>query len=164
MKWLTMLSLSLALVIAGLASRRRAPGRFGHRMACGRAAPSASQLPAPPLAGEPRDAGREVLNYPEQPPVIPHGIRDYQVDARANRCLTCHSREHAVQAGAPMVSISHFRDRHQQVLAAVSPDRYFCTQCHVPQTDASPIVPNTFLNVDQVLGEMLQEQREGGGQ
>ncbi len=163
MKWLTMLSLSLVLVVAGLAiaeERRDESAPDGLRPG----GTLSQSLPAPPMAGEPRDAGREVLNYPEQPPVIPHGIRDYQIDTRANRCLTCHSREHAVQAGAPMVSVSHFRDRHQQVLAAVSPDRYFCTQCHVPQTDASPIVSNTFLNVDEVLGEMLRQQREGGGQ
>ncbi|MBF8222966.1 nitrate reductase cytochrome c-type subunit [Halomonas sp. 328] len=117
-------------------------------------------LPAPPMAGEPRAGGREVLNYPEQPPVIPHTIRDYQVDRRSNRCLTCHSRENAVTAGAPMVSITHFMDRDKQVRAAVSPDRYFCTQCHVPQTDAAPLVNNTFRTVDQVLGEALE--REGG--
>lgn len=121
-------------------------------------------LPAPPMARQSREPGRQVLNYPEQPPVIPHTIRDYQVDRRSNRCLTCHSRENAVDAGAPMVSISHYRDRHQQVLAAVSPDRYFCTQCHVPQTDAEPLVGNTFRTVDQVLTEMLERQDEGGGQ
>jgi nitrate reductase (cytochrome), electron transfer subunit len=117
-------------------------------------------LPAPPMAGQSRESGREVLNYPEQPPVIPHNIRDYQVDARSNRCLTCHSRSEAVEAGAPMVSITHFMDRNKQVLAAVSPDRYFCTQCHVPQTDASPLVGNTFLTVDEVLTKALQG--EGG--
>ncbi|MGM0704106.1 MAG: nitrate reductase cytochrome c-type subunit [Pseudomonadota bacterium] len=121
-------------------------------------------LPAPPMARQSREPGRQVLNYPEQPPVIPHTIRDYQVDRRSNRCLTCHSRENAVDAGAPMVSISHFRDRHQQVLAAVSPDRYFCTQCHVPQTDAEPLVDNEFRTVDQVLTEMLEREGEGGGQ
>jgi nitrate reductase (cytochrome), electron transfer subunit len=121
-------------------------------------------LSAPPIAEQSSEAGREVLNYPEQPPVIPHGIRDYQVDARSNRCLTCHSREDAVDAGAPMVSVTHFMDRDKQVLAAVSPDRYFCTQCHVPQTDAEPLVGNTFRTVDQVLTEMLEREAEGGGQ
>ncbi|QTF91884.1 nitrate reductase cytochrome c-type subunit [Halomonas sp. BM-2019] len=157
MKWLSMLCLSIVLVAAGLAlaeERRDDSAPDGLR-------PGGQSRPAPPLAGEPRDLGRQVLNYPEQPPVIPHGIRDYQIDTRTNRCLTCHSRSEAVQAGAPMVSISHFRDRHQQVLAAVSPDRYFCTQCHVPQTDAPPVVSNTFLTVDEVLLEMLQER---GGQ
>lgn len=127
-----------------------------------RAGGTASQtLSADSMAGEPKQAGREVLNYPEQPPVIPHTIRDYQVDKRSNRCLTCHSREEAVDAGAPMVSITHFMDRHKQVLAAVSPDRYFCTQCHVPQTDAKPLVENQFRTADEVLIEAIRE-REGG--
>ncbi|MCG6657286.1 nitrate reductase cytochrome c-type subunit [Halomonas campisalis] len=159
MKWLTIPALSLALLAAGPAmmaeERRDAPAPDGLRPG----GTLSQELPAPPLAGQPRHAGREVLNYPEQPPVIPHGIRDYQVDLRTNRCLECHSRSAAVEAGAPMVSISHFRDRHQQVLAAVSPDRYFCTQCHVPQTDAGPIVGNTFLTVDEVLREMLERER-----
>ncbi|MDI5983925.1 nitrate reductase cytochrome c-type subunit [Halomonas sp. M4R5S39] len=161
MKWLTILSLSLALVIAGLVAaqeRQDASAPDGLRPG----GTVGQSLPAPPMAGQSRESGREVLNYPEQPPVIPHNIRDYQVDLRSNRCLTCHSRENAVDAGAPMVSTTHFMDRDKQVLAAVSPDRYFCTQCHVPQTDASPIVGNTFRTVDEVLTEALE--REGGGQ
>ncbi|MET4027174.1 cytochrome c-type protein NapB [Marinobacter sp. MBR-99] len=108
-------------------------------------------LPAPPIAGDPREVKREVRNYPEQPPVIPHAIRDYQVDKNFNRCLDCHSREAAVQAGAPMVSVTHFMDRHFQVRAEVTPGRYFCTQCHVPQTDAQPLVESDFKAVDEVI-------------
>jgi cytochrome c-type protein NapB len=40
--------------------------------------------------------------------------------------------------------VTHFRDREGQELDNVSPRRYFCTQCHVPQTDAKPLVDNTF--------------------
>lgn len=118
-------------------------------------------LPAPAMAGQSRESGREQRNYPEQPPVVPHNIRDYQVDLRHNQCLTCHSREYAVEAGAPMVSVTHFMDRDKQVLAAVSPDRYFCTQCHVPQTDARPLVNNQFRTVDDAIAELLRE-RSGG--
>ncbi|SEL58350.1 nitrate reductase cytochrome c-type subunit [Halomonas daqiaonensis] len=117
--------------------------------------------PAPEIAGETTLQGRMERNWPEQPPVIPHNIRDYQVDARFNRCLTCHSRGEAVEAGAPMVSVSHFRGRNDQVLLAVSPDRYFCVQCHVPQTDAEPLVGNSFRTAEQVLTEMLKRQEEG---
>ncbi|MCL5041829.1 MAG: nitrate reductase cytochrome c-type subunit [Gammaproteobacteria bacterium] len=115
-------------------------------------------LPAPPIAGEPRASGREVRNYPEQPPVIPHSIRNYQVDSRFNRCMVCHSRDTAPAAGAPMVSITHYVDRHGQTRAAVSPRRYFCTQCHVPQTDAEPLVQSNFQSIDQ----LLQRDRQGG--
>lgn len=114
-------------------------------------------LPAPPMAGEPRHSGREVRNYPEQPPVIPHSIRGYQVDRRHNRCLECHSRSAAVNVGAPMVSVTHFVDREGQTRAAVVPSRYFCTQCHVPQTDAKPLVESDFRSIDEVI------QRSTGG-
>lgn len=117
-------------------------------------------LPAPAIAGDPRDVKREVRNYPEQPPVIPHAIRDYQVDKNFNRCLDCHSRESAVRAGAPMVSITHFMDRHFQVRAEVTPGRYFCTQCHVPQTDAEPLVESDFKAVDEVIRNSARGGRE----
>lgn len=107
--------------------------------------------PAGPIAGDSREVKREVRNYPEQPPVIPHSIRDYQVDRRFNRCLDCHSREAAPAAGAPMVSVTHFMDRNFQVRAEVTPGRYFCTQCHVPQTDTEALVESEFKAIDQVL-------------
>lgn len=116
-------------------------------------------LPAPPISGQARESGREERNYPEQPPVIPHSIRGYQVDTRVNQCLDCHSRSAATRAGAPMVSITHFMDRDQQVLAAVSPGRYFCTQCHVPKTDAQPLVGSDFKTVDEVLRDLSRERR-----
>ena len=90
--------------------------------------------------------------YPDQPPTIPHAIDGYQVDRNANRCLLCHSRANAENFQAPMVSVTHFLDRDGQVLAAVSPRRYFCTQCHVVQTDARPLVPNNFQDVDEIIG------------
>ena len=98
----------------------------------------------PPLANQAADERREVRNYPEQPPVIPHNIRDYQIDLRFNKCLDCHAREVAPDAGAPMVSVTHFMAADGQVLEEVSPRRYFCTQCHVPKTSAAPLVGNTF--------------------
>lgn len=115
---------------------------------------------APAIAGDPREVKREVRNYPEQPPVIPHAIRGYQVDKRFNRCLDCHSRESAPSAGAPMVSVTHFMDRNFQVRAEVTPSRYFCTQCHVPQTDAEALVESDFKAVDQVI----REEKQGASQ
>ncbi|SFR67424.1 periplasmic nitrate reductase subunit NapB [Marinobacter daqiaonensis] len=120
----------------------------------------AETMPAPPIAGDPRTVEREVRNYPEQPPVIPHVIRDYQVDRRFNRCLDCHSREDAVEAGAPMVSITHFMDREGQVRAAVTPRRYFCTQCHVPQTDAKPLVESDFWPAEKVIREAIRGDKQ----
>jgi len=89
--------------------------------------------------------------YPDQPPTIPHAIDGYHVDKNANRCLLCHSRANAETFQAPMVSVTHFLDREGQVLGAVSPRRYFCTQCHVVQTDAKPLVRSEFRDIDEII-------------
>ena len=47
---------------------------------------------------------RQVRNYPEQPPVIPHKIDNSQIHLRATMCLTCHSRTAVEVSQAPMVS------------------------------------------------------------
>ncbi len=96
---------------------------------------------------------RKVRNYPEQPPIIPHKIEGYQVDINVNKCLTCHSRRAVEESQAPMVSITHFMDRDGQFLASISPRRYFCNQCHVPQHEVKPLVGNGFVDVDDVIGE-----------
>ena len=108
-------------------------------------------LPAPKIPRERITALPSNRNYPEQPPTIPHNIRGYQIDKNFNMCLSCHSRSASPQTGAPMVSITHFYDRDGQALAAVSPRRFFCLQCHVPQADVAPARPNSFKSIDTVL-------------
>ncbi len=104
-------------------------------------------VPAPALPRPITDDKRVMRNYPEQPPVIPHSIDNYQLTLKANRCLECHRREYTEGSGAPMISVTHFMDRDGQMLADVTPRRYFCTACHVTQTDARPLVPNTFTDM-----------------
>lgn len=108
-------------------------------------------LPAPVIANEENKDLKRERNYPEQPPTIPHSIRGYQVDANGNKCLACHSRANSARSQAPMISITHYMDRDGQALAAVSPRRYFCNQCHVPQKEVQPLVGNSFENIDQLL-------------
>ncbi|MEX0366810.1 MAG: nitrate reductase cytochrome c-type subunit [Ruegeria sp.] len=103
---------------------------------------------------------RQVRNYPEQPPLIPHKVDGYQIDLNANKCLTCHSREAIEISQAPMVSITHFMSRDNQFLASVTPRRYFCNQCHVVQTEARPLVENGFVDIDSVL-EYVKNQQGG---
>ena len=112
-------------------------------------------LPAPKIPRERITAVPSSRNYPEQPPTIPHNIRGYQIDKNFNMCLSCHSRSASPQTGAPMVSITHFYDRDGQALAAVSPRRYFCVQCHLPQADIQPARGNSFQSIDA----MLQQQQ-----
>ncbi|WP_301951093.1 nitrate reductase cytochrome c-type subunit [Roseovarius sp. EL26] len=103
---------------------------------------------------------REVRNYPEQPPVIPHKIDNYQIDLKFNKCLDCHSRTAIEVSQAPMVSVTHFMDRDGQFLTSVSPRRYFCTQCHVPQSDSKLLLENTFVDVDEVLTYIQSQEGE----
>ena len=109
-----------------------------------------SEVRVPPLDRPVVDDVRRMRNYPEQPPIIPHSIDGYQLTVNTNRCLSCHRREFTEGSGAPMISITHFMDRDSQVLADVTPRRYFCTQCHVPQTDARPLVQNLFEDASRL--------------
>jgi cytochrome c-type protein NapB len=102
---------------------------------------------------------RKARNYPEQPPVIPHSVRDYQVDLNFNKCLTCHGRRAIEESQAPMVSVTHYVDREGQVRAFVSPRRYFCDQCHVTQNQARPPVENEFIDVDDLVTGLGAERR-----
>ncbi|UZE20098.1 nitrate reductase cytochrome c-type subunit [Pseudomonas sp. B21-054] len=108
-------------------------------------------MPAPPLADEENKDLKRERNYPDQPPTIPHTIRGYQVDTNGNKCLSCHSRANSARTQATMISITHYMDRDGQALAAVSPRRYFCNQCHVPQTETKPLVNNSFETIDKIL-------------
>ncbi|THF60313.1 nitrate reductase cytochrome c-type subunit [Pseudothauera rhizosphaerae] len=93
------------------------------------------QLPdSPPI---PRD-------YVQQPPLIPHRVEGYEVSLNFNKCMDCHAWSRYQEAGATKVSLTHFKDRDGGELSNVSPRRYFCLQCHIPQTDARPLVENTF--------------------
>jgi len=102
----------------------------------------------PPV--ENRDV-RRMRTYSMQPPTIPHKIDGYQIDKNFNRCLACHARVNTEQTQAVPLSVTHYMDRDSNVLAEVSPRRYFCLQCHVPQTEAKPLVPNNFQDIDVIL-------------
>lgn len=107
--------------------------------------------PPPAMTPEQNTSVREPRNYPEQPPVIPHSTEGYEVTVHANKCLSCHARTRVRESQAPMISITHFSDRDGQFLASISPRRYFCTQCHVPQHNVRIPVENDFVDIDTVL-------------
>lgn len=98
-------------------------------------------------------------NYPMQPPIIPHNIRDYQIDLNVNTCLSCHSRGRIRDSQATMVSVTHYMDRDGNFLANVSPRRYFCTQCHVIHTDTQPLVPNDFLDMNTIISNKAKHAK-----
>lgn len=91
-----------------------------------------------------RDHAPADRDFVQQPPLIPHTVTGYQITKNFNKCMDCHAWQKTKFTGATKVSVTHFRTREGQELDNISPRRYFCTQCHVPQTDARPLVDNTF--------------------
>jgi nitrate reductase (cytochrome), electron transfer subunit len=139
--------LALAAAFAVMATDLAAQTQSGLRGAT----PLDTEGQAPPLTPMRNAAAKEVRNYPEQPPLIPHSIEGYQIDRNGNKCLSCHARARISESLAPMLSITHFMDRDGQFLASVSPRRYFCTQCHVPQHEVKVPIVNDFIDIDTLL-------------
>lgn len=113
----------------------------------------ASELEATRQADDFKKYPREQVldsSYVYQPPLIPHNIRSYEVSLNANKCLACHSWKNAKEMGATKISVTHYVNREDAVLADMSPRRYFCLQCHVPQANAQPLVENEFKSVDSL--------------
>lgn len=79
--------------------------------------------------------------FVHQPPLIPHAIDEYKITTEKNDCLDCHGDK---DSGAPVPHASHFVDRDNKKTDKVSSRWHFCTQCHVGQVDANPLVENTF--------------------
>ena len=91
-----------------------------------------------------RDQPALPRDFVQQPPLIPHSIEGYTVDKNFNKCLDCHAWNRTKETGATKISVIHFRTRDGVELSNISPLRYFCNQCHVSQSEAKPLVGNTF--------------------
>jgi cytochrome c-type protein NapB len=83
-------------------------------------------------------------SYRTHPPMIPHRVDKTRISLKKNQCLRCHGDLEHKEIGAPMVSKTHFINRDGKRLGHVSTRYYFCTQCHAPQVDKTPLVQNTF--------------------
>ena len=108
---------------------------------------------APELKKYAKDGEPIARDYVQQPPLIPHKIKGYVINLKSNKCLSCHSWKNYREAGATKISQTHFEDRDANVLANISARRYFCTQCHVPQVNAPPLVENNFEPITAISGE-----------
>jgi cytochrome c-type protein NapB len=85
------------------------------------------------------------------PPQIPHRTEMYlPVVVADNQCLDCHDKpkyidkpknmDRTIKNKSPM-SRPHYTDKTLETVAGA----YFnCTQCHVPQSNAAPLVDSTF--------------------
>lgn len=150
MALLSVSALSLGTLVAGVAQAELDnPGGIGGLESLRGATNLEDTRPADDFKKFPRE---QVLDsdYIYQPPLIPHNIRGYEVTLNANKCLACHSWKNAKEMGATKISVTHFVNREDAVLADVSPRRYFCLQCHVPQANAKPLVENDFERVDSL--------------
>ncbi|MCK5903201.1 MAG: nitrate reductase cytochrome c-type subunit [Cocleimonas sp.] len=98
----------------------------------------------------PADRAPIERNYFQQPPLVPHRVREYQITINNNKCLACHSWKTYQKSGATKISQTHFEDREGNAQSTVAARRYFCNQCHVPQVDAKPLVENEFKPVDDL--------------
>jgi nitrate reductase (cytochrome), electron transfer subunit len=146
-----------ACAIAAAALAQQNPSSPGMTSGLRGPAPLTAEPAPPPFPRIVNDDQRKTRNYPMQPPLIPHQIDNYQIDLRFNKCMDCHSRARVAESGAPMVSITHFVGRDGQMLGEISPRRYFCTTCHVVQTDAKLPVKNTFVDFYSVPSEAAKE-------
>ncbi len=86
-------------------------------------------------------------NYKLQPPLIPHKTQKYRITLKGNGCLKCHSKKAHKKEKAPMVGKSHFIGRDGKKSETISKRRYFCTQCHAPQTKDEPLVENIYEGI-----------------
>jgi cytochrome c-type protein NapB len=104
-------------------------------------------------AKEPGENAVEAAYFSESPPMIPHVVEDYlPIRLDDNMCLECHQlRDQVGQEPAPgdptPVPASHYTDQRRDpgvVKDEVTPAQLLCTLCHAPQTDANPLVANTY--------------------
>ena len=105
---------------------------------------------APGIVKQKTDKGRFIRNYRQQPPLIPHRIDQYEIDKKVNQCMRCHDWPYNVTENAPKISETHYTNREGQALDHIARTRWFCTQCHVSQLRASPLVSNTFRSALEV--------------
>ncbi|MCB1906796.1 MAG: nitrate reductase cytochrome c-type subunit [Rhodocyclaceae bacterium] len=95
-----------------------------------------------------KDHAPAAREYVQQPPLIPHKVDGYNITTNFNKCMDCHSWTRYRETGATKVSLTHFKDRDGKELSNISPRRYFCNQCHVAQTDAKPLIDNSFRKAE----------------
>jgi cytochrome c-type protein NapB len=148
-KTVTILLATLLTAIVGCASYEPISSMRGVDVAAADAAPPVRDY----VGKRPGTAGQQKVarTFAEQPPVIPHAVDNFdEINLEGNQCMDCHSPAKYKEKNAPKVGDSHFLDREGKKLADIAMLRHNCTQCHVPQVDAPPLVENRFVgNIKQ---------------
>jgi len=111
--------------------------------------PKLYHYPATP-AGESKLLPRA---YQGAPPQVPHDIAGFlPITAQSNLCISCHAlpaqwgqkREQGSPTPIPPSHYTDLRNAPSKVTGNLIGGRFNCNQCHVPQTNAVPLVKNTF--------------------
>ena len=148
-------------------------GAFALWLAADRAAAAADQSPGQPAVSD-RELGLRkttltddrvppVFVFPEAspgnsrriphspdggPPLIPHSLDGLvPITREENLCLMCHATGSIDPADAPQAPRSHWIDLRAApgvVRETIAGARWACTTCHVPQSNAPPLVENGF--------------------
>jgi len=104
--------------------------------------------PYSPLAAEPGEATPQEPAYPGSPPVIAHAIADFlPITVDSNACVDCHGGSEGGAGEPTPIPASHYvdlRNAPADTAEEVVGSRWVCTSCHAVQTDAAPLVVNTF--------------------
>lgn len=84
--------------------------------------------------------------FKQDPPLIPHSVEGYEeITASQNACLDCHISDEFRGKKMPKVGESHLlKAANAQSEPTLNMLRWQCNSCHVPQTDAKPLVENLF--------------------
>lgn len=95
----------------------------------------------------PGESTRIERAFENAPPLIPHSTEGLvPITADNNMCTTCHDKSLAKDMGATAIPPTHYVDfrTHKSTGDMVSSERFNCTQCHVPQSDAKIVIGNSF--------------------
>ena len=105
-------------------------------------------LAAPKLMRFINDKENVERTFDDQPPLTPHTNEKYTINLQTNKCLDCHMKQPGKdEAKSVEMSESHFIGRDGVKLDRLAGGRHFCTQCHVPQVDAKPLIGSNFQTV-----------------
>lgn len=109
------------------------------------AEPVPAMEPPPAMMDFINDKENIKRSFEEQPPLVPHTNEKYTINLTTNKCLDCHMKQEGKdEAKSVVMSESHFVDRNGVKHTKPAGSRHFCTQCHVPQVDAKPLVGSSF--------------------
>ncbi len=149
--------LSLAVFALLLAGRAVAEGESEKPIAdgdLGLAKGSVFDVLTPPVQAvnttDPGDRPSVVRAYADAPPRIPHAVADFMpIRRQENWCADCHMTDwRAPEEGEPTpIPSSHYidlRSGSDEIGESIVGARWVCVSCHVPVTDAPPLVANSF--------------------